>query len=200
MATEFLAPVSEPRELGDELVRDVIGDDLQPSGPPNYLSVPDLPKLQWDRFEALAAFLQERNGATVILTPRAGDEGVDVISFRRGEFCLVQCKHTRSDSQIDADTIAELLQAIDGYRLRHLRKYRGVCRMRPVLFTNARLSKQMAGVAKQKDITVLDAKEINNLLQRFPCTASDIERMNSRRLLSMPEVQMAIASIADRVI
>jgi HJR/Mrr/RecB family endonuclease len=155
--------------------------------------------LEWDRFEALAALLVQRTGAAVILTPRAGDEGVDVISFRDREFGLFQCKHTRSDALIDVDAIAELLQAADGYRLRHLRQYRGTCRMRPMLFTNARLSKQAVTEAKQKDIKILDSKEISDLLRSFPCTVSEIEGMNSRRLLSMQQLHSAIAGLVGPV-
>jgi HJR/Mrr/RecB family endonuclease len=151
--------------------------------------------MTWDRFEALAAILYERQGRNVMITPRTGDEGIDVLAGRQNQLEVIQCKHTGSDATIDADVIAELLQTFDGFRSRRLRMMRG-CNIQPVVVTNGKLTKRALAEARQRDVTIVDTGTIAQLLKRFPCTAAEIEVMNLTRIRTMA----ALAAKLDALI
>ena len=195
MAADFLAPMPSSDELGSELTSTILGQSFSESSHAACITGADLSLLSWDRFEALGAVLAKLEGGRVILTPRTVDEGIDIVSFTSGVFELIQCKHTQSEAQIDADVIAELLQATDGYRLRRLREFRLLGGIRPVLITNGRLSKRARTEARDRDIRVVDLSALAQRLERFPCTRGDLEAMNSRRISSMSDFRAAVLEI-----
>jgi SNF2 family DNA or RNA helicase len=195
MAADFLAPMPSTEELGNELTSTILGQTFSGDSPATSISAGDLPLLSWDRFEALAAVLAKREGGRVILTPRCADEGIDVVSFASGTFELMQCKHTQTGAQIDADVIAEVLQATDGYRLRRLKEFRRVANIRPVLVTNGRLTRRARAEANDRDIKVVELADLSQRLERFPCTRGDLEAMNSRRISSMSDFRAAVLQI-----
>ena len=71
-------------------------------------------------FETLVAgALQDYGYEDVILTPRSGDEGVDVIALRHGPFpirMVVQAKRYRPDRRVKAAEVRELLHVLDADR------------------------------------------------------------------------------------
>ena len=71
-------------------------------------------------FETLVAGALHDDGYDdVILTPRSGDEGVDVIALRHGRFpirLVVQAKRYRPDRRVTAGEVRELLHVLDADR------------------------------------------------------------------------------------
>jgi hypothetical protein len=121
LAAEFLAPMPAEDDLKLELAREVFDDQLQPDEAASSISEEDVRLLPADRFEALTALIESKAGAKVILTPLAGDEGIDVVAVSKTEIRLLQCKHTLWGNSIDTDVVNELIAAFDGYRARRLR-------------------------------------------------------------------------------
>jgi SNF2 family DNA or RNA helicase len=120
LAQDFLAPMPEEEALERELLADLgavpAGATAAPPGPP--LSPADVRHLSPAHFEALVAAVEERHGAHVLLTPYASDGGIDVIAVQPQRIRLIQCKHTSGDTPVDADVVAEVVAALDGYRAR----------------------------------------------------------------------------------
>ena len=184
-------------EIEAELLDDVLGQVPESPGLEGLpsLSEDDLRRLSWDRFEALAAALWEKQGNQVILTPKSGDEGVDVIAVRETNVHLLQCKHTLWDAWVDADAVAELIQAFDGYRAKRFLGHHGKLTLRSTLITNGKLTRQAKRTAMERDVTACGVEELLGLLAAHPCTAADVEAANARRLQSMRDVQARIAQL-----
>ena len=70
------------------------------------IMVADLHRLSWDRFESFVAVAESKSGRSVWLTPKTGDGGVDVLSLMGSEVRVIQCKHSRSMSIIEQDTVS----------------------------------------------------------------------------------------------
>jgi hypothetical protein len=190
LASEFLSPMPGDVENQADLVRDLIGDDepLQAARP---LSEQDIRALPWDRFEALVALMEERNRKKVILTPKSGDYGVDVLSADGKQILLIQCKHTTWGSPCDTDVIAETINAFDNYKSRWLRNARGVV-LHPRIVTNGTFTKSARKIAQEHDISYFGLKEFLRMVSKNPCTLAEIESMENRRKSSMKEVEVEI--------
>jgi hypothetical protein len=193
LAAEFLAPMPSEEDLQREFMSDVFGAaGPSPSSTVHSLSKDDVRRLGFDRFEAMVALLEEKRRARAILTPLSGDDGIDVIAIHEGEIRLIQCKHTLWDASVDADVIAEVICALDGYRARRFRALSARATLRPVLVTNGELTRRARREAKARDIEVVDGAALQQLLDATPCTAAEVEAMAAQRLASMRDVQAAI--------
>ena len=101
------------------------------------------------------------------------------------------------EAVVDADVIAELIQAFDGYRAKRYRRAQGRLTLRCRLVTNGKLSVQARRAAQERAIEVCGGSEFLHLLDSRRCTAADIEVANSQRLGSMRDVQAKIDSLID---
>jgi len=194
LASDFLAPMPSEDDLERELLQDVLGAKTNATSTLPPLGEDDVRRLPWDRFEALVAALLAKDGIDVILTPKAGDEGVDVIGLKYPTVELVQCKHTLWGASVDADTVAEVIQAFDGYRARRFRELARSVVFRMTLVTNGSLTSGCFRAAKERDISVIAGRDLLQRLAAQPCTAADVEEMQNRRLASMRDVQARIAA------
>ena len=195
LAAEFLAPMPGEEELGQELLNDLLQTPihLDSSSGVHTLSREDVRRLSPDRFEALIAVLEEKRGAHVLLTPVAGDDGIDVIAMRSHEVLLIQCKHTLWDARVDADVIAEVVRAFDGYRACWLRALSHTCTLRPpIIVTNGTFTRKARREAKERDVKLVAQADLWSLLDGTPCTPGEVTAMQDRRLASMRDVQAAI--------
>ena len=122
LAQDFLAPMPGEETLERELLADLgaVPAEDTAAPPAQPLSSEDVRLLSSEHFEALVAAMEERHGARVLLTPYTGDGGIDVIAVQPQAIRLIQCKHTSGNTPVDADVIAEVLAALDGYRARWL--------------------------------------------------------------------------------
>ncbi len=192
LAAEFLAPMPAEDELKLELAREVFDDQLQQDASVNGISEEDVRLLPPDRFEALTALIEAKAGAKVILTPFAGDEGIDVIAVSKTEIRLLQCKHTLWGNSIDTDAVNELVAAFDGYRARRLRSASSGRVIRAVLSTNGTITKQARRAANEAGVQLVASGDIGQALSKISCSLGEIEAMEQRRLGSMPDTQAAI--------
>ncbi len=197
LAMDFLAPLPTEADLEKELFEDVAGARPGVTRQASRVGEDDLRKLTWDRFEALVALLEERSGARVLLTPKSGDGGIDVVAVRNGQLRLIQCKHTQWSASVDENVILEMLSAFDAYRSISAATARGgICR--PVLVTNGLPTKTARGQAKERDVDIISCKELVQLLRSIPCTFADIELMERRRLSSLAAVRSELQQMVQR--
>jgi hypothetical protein len=191
LAADFLTPMPGEEQLGQELFRDVLNEATE-SGQPETVTKEYVQALPWDRFEALVALLEEKRGASVLLTPRKADDKADVMAFCGRNVRLIQCKHTTGVTTIDADALAEICNALDTYRYRYLRALTQDYGVHPVVVTNGSFTGQARSLARERDIELVSGPELWNVLEQISCTPGEIEVMESRRLESMRDVQAAI--------
>jgi hypothetical protein len=189
LASDFLAPMPGDEENQADLVRDLVGNEPLRAARP--LSEQDITALPWDRFEALVALIEEKNRRKVILTPKSGDYGVDVLSAEGKQIFLIQCKHTTWGSPCDIDVIAETINAFDNYKSRWLRNTRGVA-LHPCIVTNGTFTKAARTMAEEHDVSYFGHKEFLGMVSKSPCTLAEIEFMENRRKSSMTDVRAEI--------
>ena len=194
LAADFLAPMPSEEDLGQELVQEILGISVKTETHPPALTDDTIAQLPWDRFEALIAALWSKDANDVILTPRAGDEGVDVIVLNYPTVELIQCKHTSRGGKIDADVIAELIQAFEGYRARRFRDSRRSVLFRMALVTNGSTTKAARQAAKERGVEILEGGDLLRKLLSRRCTSLDVQPMQERRMASMRDVQARVAT------
>jgi len=105
---------------------------------------------------------------------------------------LIQCKHTSGNTPVDADVIAEVVAALDGYRARWLATLSLQRPLRPVIVTNGEATRQTQRAAAERGVEVLTAKQLWRLLAATRCTYYDVLALEDRRLASMRELPEAL--------
>lgn len=188
MAADFLLPMSSEEEMGKELYENIFDEDISQQTERTILH-DDVRKLTWDRFEALVALIEEKQGRKSILTPRSGDLGIDVISVEGNKLRLIQCKHTLWNSQIDADVIAEMINGFDNYRSSLLRDIAAQYTMTPVLITNGGCSRSAIQNAGANGVQIVSGHNFRNIIENHVCTFAELENRESRRVASVLEVK-----------
>ncbi len=192
LARDFLAPMPTESELERELLDQVVLTDevinatLIPS-----ITHEELKRMSWNRFEALVALLEKKQGAKVVLTPLTGDAGIDVISVHEHEVRLIRCKHTTSSINGEGIEVNETQLAIEGYRQRlsgaDLPEI-----LKPVLIANGEFSLKERREAEARKISLITFEEISSQIQTFRCSLAEVEAMENERIGSMADLQAAI--------
>jgi SNF2 family DNA or RNA helicase len=197
LARDFLAPMPAESELERELLDQVVsvGEVIDDTRIPS-ITREELKRMAWDRFEALIALLEKKKGGKVVLTPRTGDAGIDVISVGEHEVRLIRCKHATSSITGEAMEVSETKLAIEGYRQRlsgaDLPKL-----LKPVLVDNGEFSLKDRREAGERDITLITIEEIYSEIQRFRCSLAEVEAMENERIASMADIQTAIRNLSE---
>ena len=142
--------------------------------------------------------LEEKCGSRVFLTPRAGDDKADVIAVRDAQVRLIQCKHTAWGATMDADSLAEIVMALDTYRHRHLRAISQRRSLQAVVVTNALFTAAAKSVARLRDVDLISEQELWAMLEQTPCTPGELEAMEARRLASMRDLHAAIEQASQQ--
>ena len=193
LAKDFLAPMPGEGELERELFDSVLQSPAVDVGV-RPLTLDDVRRLGWDRFEALTAALEGASGARVILTPRGGDGGVDVIAGSGSELRLIQCKHKTGENPVDADAVAEVLAAFEGYRAKYLRPWAGRVILKPVLMTNGTFTPRARSEAAARDVELIGGDSLGRMLAGG-CTPARVEAAEAGRLSSASDLPAAIARL-----
>ncbi|MHB8501147.1 MAG: SNF2-related protein [Candidatus Acidiferrales bacterium] len=193
LASEFLAPMPSEDEMQREIFERVV-ETPATTEPVKSLSPDDVRLLPWDRFEALIALLEAKRGAKVVLTPRGGDDKADVIAVKGKHIRLIQCKHSAWSAYVDADVVAEVIGAIDLYRVRHLRSLPTGMSLLPVIVSNGTFTSMARKQALECDVELIGDLELWKLLNQTPCTRAELEVIENRRVESMKDVQAALRS------
>ena len=199
LAQDFLAPMSEEEALKRELFADLcaVSEGVTTAPPAQPLSPEDVRGLSPAHFEALVAVLEERHGARVLLTPYSADGGIDVIAVQPQAIRLIQCKHTNGDTPVDADVIAEVVAAFDGYRARWLAPLSLQRPLRPVIVTNGESTRQARRAATECGVDVTTARQLWPILAAARCTYYEVLTLEDRRLASMYELPEAFRRTAS---
>lgn len=193
LAAEFLAPLPSEDDLQQELMTDVVSD-TKPLTATTSLPIQaglDLTRIPPHRIDALLAALEARSGAEVLLPPAAGSEGVNLIVIERERVRLVHCAW-REGADVKADVISDAVSAVDGYRARRLAGLPRGIKVDAVLIVRCGLSARAQDIAASRRVETITAADLDRRLQREPCSWTEIEAMNGRRLGSMRDVQAAI--------
>jgi hypothetical protein len=191
LASEFLAPL--PSE--DDVQRDVFSGMVSTpiaSESIHTLTPDDVQLLPWDRFEALIALLEEKRGAKVILTPRGGDDKADVIAIKGNQIRLIQCKHSFWSALVGADVVADVIGAIDLYRVRHLQNLPPRVSPFPVIVSNGTFTSSARKEGIEHEVELIGDLELWKALGETPCTRAELEVAAQRRVGSMRDVQAAL--------
>ncbi|MGB7512338.1 MAG: restriction endonuclease, partial [Pelodictyon phaeoclathratiforme] len=193
MANDFFLPLPDDTENLGELFRDILEDNAISGEPVKSISAQDIKLLTWDRFESLIGVLEDRVGNRSVVTPRAGDLGIDVISINGKIVRLIQCKHTGTGGEINPEVINETINACDNYRTKYFRE--NGYTLRRVLATNAVVPHSVAQQCKLRNIEIMDTGVVSKLLQKYSITFADIELIDQMRLKSLTELNAFIANI-----
>lgn len=193
MAGDFLAPMASDKDVESELLSEIIAEPQ--AAKPETLKTSDISLLTEDRFVALAALLLERSGARVILTPRSGNEGIDVIAVKNDVIELIQCRQSKSGAPNRSDHADGLLSALNAYRSRRMRNLAARFAIKGVLVTDRHLTKSERAYASEFDLICVDRDPLIQLFERYQFTAVDVEAMNSQREPSMPAVQNVLNTL-----
>jgi SNF2 family DNA or RNA helicase len=196
LARDFLAPMPAESELELELLDQVASaDEVKTATSIPSITQEELKRMAWDRFEALVALLEKHQGGKVVLTPRTGDGGIDVISVHENKIRLLRCKHTNLFVTGEGTEIRETKVAIEGYR----QKLAGVDLpevLKPVLVADGEFTLKERREAEERDVALITFEEIYSQIQRFRCSLAEVEAMENERIGSMADLQSAISKLS----
>jgi hypothetical protein len=197
LAADFLSPMPQVEELGNELFGNLLGnvDNPLPTVKPLPLTMGDVRRFSGYDFEVLVAAIEKRCGKKVILTPQSGDGGIDLISLAGRELRLIQCKHTQWGGKVDAEVVAEVITAVDGYRAKYLRQLGQRFHVRIALITNGGFTKAALKSAKDHDIEMTAWDELQKRLESSKISQGDVNEMIAARCSSMRDLPAALAAL-----
>ncbi len=192
VARDFLVP-SNRGVVSEQEIIDSFGDEpptkISTAPVARFNSVDSTRGFSGHQFEALIATLFARQGYSIVLTPLAGDMGVDLIAINLKELILVQCKYS-GGIQVGSDAIRDLIDGVEYYRAKlfssNLKKRNPAL----VAFTNARFDGDAKASAKRDEIELKEAAQVSELLRKFhvgPVDLLDIEKTRCRNLEAVRE-------------
>lgn len=185
LAADFLAPMPTDEDLQSELLQS-LGVSGTAVPPDQLIGVSDLQSLTWDRFEALVALIEKKAGRRVLLSPKSGDGGIDVIARLGSEVRLLQCKHTQWMGEVTRDMIAELITSSDAFRSAlDVISFTA----RPVLVTNANVPRSVFNFAHDRDVEVVSAATFAAYLGGAQCSRAEVEAMERERYASLARLR-----------
>jgi hypothetical protein len=190
LAADFLAPMPSEEDLQRELLNS-LGVSGQVVPPQQLLTVDDLGKMTWDRFESLVALIEEKQGRRVWLSPKSGDGGIDVIARLGSEVRLIQCKHTQWISAVDRDTVVELISSCDAFRASI---EVGGLSFKPVLVTNASVPRSVRDFARNRDVELIGGANFDSYLDNLQCSRAEVESVERDRYSSLARMKQEFVS------
>ena len=196
LAADFLSPMPQEEELGKDLFATLLSstETPLPIAKPLPLTMEDVRRFSGYDFEVLIAAIEKHSGKKVILTPQSGDGGIDVISLAGNELRLIQCKHTQWNGKVDADVVAEVITALDGYRAKYLRQFGQRVNFCAVLMTNGEFTKSARTKARD-GVEILNGDDLQKMLLTTQITQRDISEMRDARCSSMRDLPTALAAL-----
>lgn len=185
LAADFLAPIPDEEALQSELLGALgVTDESLP--PRQLITVNDLSRMTWDRFEALVALIEEKYGRSVWLSPRSGDGGIDVVSQLGSEVRLIQCKHTQWTSIVDNEVLVQLISSGDVFRASlQVTGYT----FKPVLVTNMTVSRRVIQYGLDRDIEVIGGATFDSYIGGLQCSLAGVENFERRRYPSLARMK-----------
>ncbi|GIX08048.1 MAG: hypothetical protein KatS3mg115_2451 [Candidatus Poribacteria bacterium] len=142
------------------------------------LTLHEVDRLDPFLFEALVAVLWNKEGYEVVLTPRSGDHGADVVALRGAEGLLIQVKHS-TRAQIGESAIRELLHARSYYEHESLFTSGRVFQL--LVVTNREFDEPARDLALRSGVCLCSRADLETLLQKHRPTEAEVVRMDETR-------------------
>lgn len=131
-------------------------------------------QMEWRHFEGLAAALWSKQGFDFCYcTPGTNDRGVDVVAISDGQGVLIQ---TKTSSNEGTKLGWELIKDLVGGEAFYQRKHPNV-NFKKIGMTNQFFNAQALEQAELNDVTLIDQNRLGELLEQFPVTMLEIERV-----------------------
>lgn len=131
-------------------------------------------RMDWRHFEGLTAALWSKRGFEVCYcTPPTGDNGVDVVAIAGNTGELIQTKTSSTDGvKLGWQTVKDVVGGEAFYRRRHP----GV-KFKKVGLTNQSFNSQARENAELNGVELLDQAALADLIEKYPVTMLEIERV-----------------------
>lgn len=124
----------------------------------------DLPAIEGFALEALCTLLWDKQGFHTHCTPKSGDGGVDVVAWREGEGCLIQCKASSKEGHaLGWEAVRDVSAGAKAYTS----QYPGV-RFRRVAVTNQSFNDNARNQATVLGVELIDREKLLALLGDYP--------------------------------
>jgi hypothetical protein len=180
---DFLQPETLEEDNASELCGALQSDVVEVGGAEidERLDAVVLKRLSPHQFEAAVCALLAKEGASIVLTARAGDGGADVIAARRGDLVLVQAKHSKNDGPVDAVSVGDVVGALDVYGNELRRDCRGM------VVTNASFAQSALHAAHDHGIELLSGERLVDRLRQAGVSMSHVVEAEMKRCASFAE-------------
>jgi SNF2 family DNA or RNA helicase len=191
LADNFLSPSQLDGAIQEGLAGDIFGSATPKpkSGDAGRISEDELARLTPFEFEALTALLLASRFEKVLLTPRSGDRGVDVVGVSAKEIALIQCKHRLTEANANAeDAIEELIDGQDYYREHLIPKKLKSLPIRLIVVLSGKADKSSHTEARRTAIELLDHSVIVKLLGKAPITTVDLKEIERARVQDLHDL------------
>lgn len=173
---------------GDFEIADVIPDG-DVAGLQERITLDLALQMEWRHFEGLAAALWSKRGFDICYcTPSTNDQGVDVVAISGRQGVLIQTKTSSNErTRIGWEVIKDLAGGEAFYQRKHPNVH-----FKKIGMTNQFFNAQTIEHAELNDVMLVDQNRLGELLEQFPVTMLDIERIlysnweDAAGTLSMP--------------
>jgi len=151
--------------------------DIVPPGSDNailnkVITLHDVVRMDWDYFECLMTAIWQKKGFRIVYRTPTHDAGVDVVALTGDVGDLIQCKSSGTeDAALDSQGVKDVVLGESEYRLRHP----GVTFTKWVA-TNQFFNSTARDRAQKAGVKLIDQRDIQELLTRFPVTSGDVQR------------------------
>jgi HJR/Mrr/RecB family endonuclease len=161
---------------GDIAPREFNLPDITPSGhhiaDDPIIDIDHVARMKSNYLEGLAAALWQAQGYRhVYRTPDSGDDGVDVVGISGERGVLIQCKSSADPNRgLPWDAIKDVVTGKASYCRRHPNvAFQLIC------LTNQRFNTKARVQAELNEVTLIEASDIELLLQQYPVTLGKVE-------------------------
>lgn len=190
LAEDFLYP-SEV-DYTETLASDILGKpatDNSTNSTSAPLKLSDLEALAPHEFEAAIGALYKPLCSNVILTPKSGDRGVDLILVKENELVFVQCKQRAASAKtFDDSGLLELRDGLEHYKNHILPQELRYKAIKLILFTNGEVSKDVQRKATTVQVEVRGKRELERLLKESPISRTNVLECEHSRCSSLPQI------------
>jgi HJR/Mrr/RecB family endonuclease len=165
-ASDFLIPLPSEDSLGADLFNDLRGSESKDGRMPPIRESSAVSVLTPHMFEALVAEMFRREGKRVVLTPQAGDGGVDVIAVDRNSVALIECKHSGNRGALSEESLHHFINGIEYYRNNILSRECLMKSRETILVTNAIVERAFRKQARQNEIQIITESDLLERLRQ----------------------------------
>lgn len=131
-------------------------------------------RMEWRHFEGLTAALWNKRGYELCYcTPGSNDNGVDVVAISGGGGVLIQTKTSGNEgAKLGWETVKDVVGGEAFYRRKHPN-----VQFQKVGVTNQFFNTQAHEQAELNGVELIDQLQLSELLEKYPVTMMDLERL-----------------------